>query len=125
LLNNLIGKPWVKNGDGSNGFDCFTLAQEVLKRKGIILPSNIFIADLVLRDLKFNKDLDDHFIKLPGAVDFCIVVFSLRAPYITHMGVVIERNKFIHVLEKRHVCIERLNHYYWQKRIKGYYHYGG
>jgi len=53
----------------------------------------------------------------------CIVAFIMRAPFVTHMGIVLDSMRFIHIMHKRSVAIERLDNPVWKKRIAGFYEY--
>jgi len=121
----LLGKPFEIGGHGES-YDCYTLSREVCRRAGIELPNKKSIEDLQARSEAINASKKEDYIKLEKPEPFCIVTFSLRPPFVNHMGVVLEDGKtFIHILEKRSVAVEKLRHKFWQSKIEGFYRYAG
>jgi len=120
VLDDLIGVPYEKHGRTVKGLDCYGLVQVIYDRLGQELPN--FPDDYMeLIDIHttINKN-KSKFIELEKPEPFCIVTFSIIPPYVTHLGVVLEDCKrFIHIMEKRNVTIEKLDK--WQKRIRGFY----
>lgn len=120
MLDDLIGVPYEKHGRTVKGLDCYGLVQVIYDRLGQELPN--FPDDymeLVDIHTTINKN-KSKFIELEKPEPFCIVTFSIIPPYVTHLGVVLEDCKrFIHIMEKRNVTIEKLDK--WQKRLRGFY----
>lgn len=120
MLDDLIGVPYEKHGRTVKGLDCYGLVQVIYDRLGQELPN--FPDDYMeLIDIHttINKN-KSKFIELEKPEPFCIVTFSIIPPYVTHLGVVLEDCKrFIHIMEKRNVTIEKLDK--WQKRLRGFY----
>jgi cell wall-associated NlpC family hydrolase len=120
VLDDLIGVPYEKHGRTVKGLDCYGLVQVIYDRLGQELPN--FPDDymeLVDIHTTINKN-KSKFIELEKPEPFCIVTFSIIPPYVTHLGVVLEDCKrFIHIMEKRNVTIEKLDK--WQKRLRGFY----
>lgn len=122
----LLGKSFVMGGDGIEGFDCYTLSREVCERVGIKLPEKQSILDLEARSEAINVGKNEDYIRLEKPEPYCIVTFKIVPPFVTHMGVVLEdKRHFIHVMKKRLVCVEKLNHKYWQQKMEGFYRYAG
>lgn len=118
----LIGKPYSPGGRGEDGYDCYGLVKEVYRRLGIALPEYVYDSpdnySLIHRLINGDKDLFD-LIEKPEP--FCVVLFAIHPPYISHIGVVLEDcNKFIHAVEKVYVSIEKLNHPVWERRVRGF-----
>jgi len=121
----LLGKPFEIGGHGES-YDCYTLSREVCRRAGIDLPDKKSIEDLQTRSDAINQGKKEDYIKLDKPEPFCIVTFSLRPPFVNHMGVVLEdRKTFIHILEKRSVVVEKLRHKFWNSKIEGFYRFVG
>lgn len=119
----LLGKEYVEKGRGPNHFDCYGLCIEVLKRKGLVLPDieSETDANLIHKQIVENS-ASSIFKRLHKPQAFCLVTFIVQPPYVSHVGVVLEDCKrFIHIMEKRQVTIERLDSVAWSRRIKGYY----
>ncbi len=126
MFDDLIGKPFVKNGNGDNGYDCYTLSQEVCRRIGINLPPQNYIDNLETRNDTINVRLNEEFVELEKPEPYCLVTFKIIPPFVSHIGVVLEDCKrFIHIMKKRCVCIEKLNNRFCKSKIEGYYRYVG
>lgn len=122
-VNDLIGKPFLKNGRGPDSYDCLGLIIEVRKRLNRPLfeditdsPNEITSQHELFEIMSKSYQALSHW--LPG----CIVTFCMKPKIVTHVGVVLNSSgQFIHVFEKRNVAIERLGHVWWSNKIEGYY----
>jgi len=124
----LLGKPFKKGGSGKDGYDCYTLSREVCRRAGIYLPIKetqilAAIENIEDRSNAINTGKEEDYVKLEKPEPFCVVTFSLRHPFVNHMGVMLDKHYFIHIMEKRSVVIERIDHKFWENRIEGFYKY--
>jgi len=121
-----LGVPFKYGGNSiEEGFDCYNLCRAIYKEIGIDLPAYTYPdnpeASLIHQLINEGKPL---FKQIEKPTPYCLVVFSLRPPYVTHIGVVLEDCiHFIHILEKRSVAKERLDNVFWSKRIRGFYEY--
>lgn len=118
----LIGKQFVPGGRGPDGFDCYGLVKEIYRRRGIELPEYDYDSpdnfSLVHQLIHGEKDL---FETLGKPEPFCLVLFAILPPYVSHIGVVLEDcNSFIHASEKVCVAVEKLDHLIWERRIRGF-----
>ena len=118
----LIGKPFLAGGRGPDGYDCYGLAKEIYKRRGIELPEYDYDSpdnfSLIHHLIHGGRDLFET-IERPEA--FCLVLFTIRPPYVSHIGVVLEDcNSFIHVVEKVCAAVEKLEHPIWERRVRGF-----
>jgi len=128
LFNDLIGKPFLDNGKGPDGYDCYGLCQEVYKRLGIVLPEFDYTfsnhassetAEAIDFKIEENKN---RFEVIEKPEPYCIVTFCIVPPFISHIGIVLDDCiKFIHVSRMNAVVIDRLNSIRWKGRIRGYY----
>ena len=118
----LIGKPFERRAKGTDAYDCWTLAQEIFRRQGKILPDFAHPGETSLIHKLFVEN-EDIGIKIDKPEPFCIVVFEVVHGYKSHIGVVLEdSNKFIHAWKQAGgVCIERLDSPLWIRKIAGYY----
>jgi len=119
-VDDLIGQPF--NMQNKQGYNCYGLCKEICKRAGIFLPEEQPIEDLSLRNDVIERG-KHNYIKLNKPEPGCLVTFSLRPPFVTHIGVMLNEIRFIHVMKKRQVCIERIDRPFWQKRLDGFYKY--
>ncbi len=119
----LIGKQFEYGAQGPDKFDCWTLARELYLRMGIVLPPFASTDDCNLINQMVNQG-KELFISIEMPESFCIVLFMVRPPYVSHIGVVLEDcQRFIHAAREQAVAIERLDSHLWRRRIKGYYKY--
>lgn len=117
----LIGVPFKKHGRDKQGMDCYGLAMEVYRRRGIEMPEfaystieRTFVHGLI------TGNMDSVVDPILKPEPYCLLSIMIRPPYLHHIGVVLENTEyFIHVMEKRNVVIERVE--LWRHRIKGFY----
>lgn len=119
----LLGKEYLEGGRGPDAFDCWGLCLEVSRRAGrplpaIVTPGNLQAThEAYLAAAYFCRRLD-------GPQPFCVVAFMILVPFVTHMGIVLpDCRRFIHIMRKRSVAVERLDHPIWSKRVAGYYEF--
>ena len=121
-IRDLIGIPFKVHGRDMSGLDCYGLAKLIEERRGNHIPEYAYegtektFCDYMITD---NLSL---VIELDKPEPFCVVTFSLRPPWVSHLGVLLDdTNYFIHVMSKRFVAIERLDNIVWKNKIRGYY----
>lgn len=121
MLDDLIGKPFAYGGRGPDVYDCYGLALEVKRRLGEVPPD--FDHPDTPEDIhRVILAASEYFQRIEAPQPFCFVTFTIRYPFTSHVGIVLEdRNRFIHILEKAAVCIERLDSLAWKRRITGFY----
>ena len=125
-IESFIGKEFEYRANGPDKFDCWTLTAAYLASNGINMPSQDSIVDVTLRHLKIGQVAQKYFIKIEKPEPFAIVLFKLKPPMVTHMGVVLEDSiRFLHIMTKRRSTVERLDNRVWSNRIEGYYRYAG
>jgi cell wall-associated NlpC family hydrolase len=115
----LIGTRFKIHGRSKEeGFDCYGLAIEVLRRNGIKM------VDVFYDTLDNRKEVHDiiHNIipnqKIDKAEENCIIEIDVRGEPL-HIGVYIGNGKFIHTTSRKNVVIEPLRLY--KNKIVGYY----
>lgn len=120
----LLSVPWKSGGRSLEGLDCYGLVKEIYARLGMALPE-IDETPAMGAANEIDRLWKDGHVDIGEKIDrpepYCVVVFSIRAPWVSHMGVVLPEGRFIHVLHGRTVQVDRLNHLYWKSRIAGYY----
>lgn len=120
-LTDLIGKPFVDGGRGPDNYDCWGLCVEIFKRHGFKLKEyNLCCNDFVNFDIEYNAE-NPNWIKqsYPDVQVPSIVAIRFNPSYVSHVGVYIGDDKFMHTREKTGVVIERLAP--WMRRIDGFY----
>ena len=115
----LLGTKFKIHGRSKEeGFDCYGLAIEVLRRNGIILK-DVFYDTLDTR-VFLHKELHESIpnIRLEKPEICCIIEIAVYGEPI-HIGVYIGNGMMIHTTSRTNVVIEPLAHY--KNRILGYY----
>ena len=103
----LLGVRYTPHGRSvQQGFDCYGLAIEVLRRDGISFP-----------DL-YNVGGTLDFARIDKPKNGCIVNLHFGGKY-SHIGVYIGDGLMIHTVKSAGVVIEPLSHY--EKKIEGFY----
>lgn len=105
----LRGAPYVNGGATPEGFDCSGFVQYVFGRHGRLLPretrEQFRVGSPVNRDELAPGDL---------------VFFSTIAPGASHVGIAVDRDRFVHAPSSRGVVrVERLSADYWRRRFVG------
>lgn len=119
MYRDLIGVKFTVHGRSiEEGFDCYGLAIEVLRRNGITLP------DVFYDNLDTRKELHEELHasiphqKIENPEKNCIIEIAVHGEPI-HIGVYIGYGLVIHTTYKTGVIIEPLAHF--RKRILGCY----
>ncbi len=106
-----------------NYLDCYGLAIEVYKINNKILPEKTSLTDDEMICAAITDGTRDY-VEITRPEPLCIVSLKVQAPFVTHIGVVLEDTEwFIHILEQYSVSIERLRRR--QLLIDGYWRYVG
>jgi sulfur carrier protein ThiS len=120
-----IGLPFKAKGRDESGVDCWGLVRLVYKNEyGILLPS--FSEQYELDDTNRIADLFAQYkegwdpVTTPSAGD--VVLFKILG-YETHIGVCVDKSKFLHVREGKDSVIESLTNLKWSKRVVGVFKY--
>ena len=115
----LLGCKFKTHGrNKQEGFDCYGLAIEVLRREGINLP------EIPYNHLDESESVYDAFfssikyVKIDKPEKNCIINIEYKNLPI-HCGVYIGEGKFIHSVFGLGVTIEPLHA--WERRVKGFY----
>ena len=122
IASSLVGIPFLKGGrDPKVGLDCYGLCKTLCLHLGVELPEQ--------ESPEEREDIDavvqgekEHFVKLTSIEPLAIVVFAIRPPYESHVGIVLpDRRRFIHTSRSVGCSIEKLDAPFWAKRVRGFY----
>jgi cell wall-associated NlpC family hydrolase len=116
----LLGVPYKKDGRDLTGLDCVGFLMLCYKEDGINIPEYITENEdsIIYQTIIEDKKLVER-INYP---EYKSTVLFAMGPYRYHVGIVLEDClNFIHVIQKRNVCKERLDHVFWKDRIEGFY----
>lgn len=124
--NKYIGIPFKDGGRDSNGLDCWGLVRLIYKDEyNISLPSfntHYSTVDDTERLEELISQYKEGWIEANSPDEGCVVLFKTMGS-ITHVGVLINKNQFLHINEGTNVTIESLDSTRWNKRVIGYYKY--
>ena len=126
---NYIGLPFLKNGRGREGLDCWGLGRlTYADNLGVDLPSFGGSYDVVNAGFEEQERLRDDVIK--GWVDvtkethkpFDLIIFTLGGnPF--HCAVVTKPGEMLHIMEGCNAVVEAYTGRGWQRRLEGVYRY--
>jgi cell wall-associated NlpC family hydrolase len=119
-VEDLIGKPFKRGGRGPDSYDCAGLVVEVLRRRNISLSIPDTPAIEHLQALSMARILRARWVDVEQPFPGCVVFFRPD-----HVGVMLDRWRFIHADQACGVCIEPLNHPMWKSKFAGFYEYAG
>lgn len=124
MFSDLLGKTFCYGGRGPEEYDCYGLAVEVRRRVGLDSPSHPSYTTLQEKHEAITEGVRS-WRKLDTPELYSLVVFSIKPPYVTHVGIVLEYNKFIHISPKQSVTIERFDKDPWKLKVRGFYQWQG
>jgi cell wall-associated NlpC family hydrolase len=102
-----LGTPYVFGGSRPGGFDCSGYVQHVFAMLGMHLPRTA--------DAQFDAAHRIANVMEPGD----LVFFHTYAPGVSHVGIYLGNNKFIHSSSSHGVSIASLHSSYWAPRYLG------
>lgn len=120
----LIGKPFAWGARGPEAFDCWGLVRFALARAGQVVPdypSNTMGKENAVTMLKAMTEA--HWLRAKDVQIGDVVTFRMNERFPTHVGLMIEPDRFLHILVDTHVVTERLSSPLWIRRQMGFYRY--
>ncbi len=109
ILQSYLGKPYSGTSRWERGVDCSAFVQEVFRKfNSTVLPRTVEDQYKLGRDVPRNR------------VKFGDLVFFRTERYrVSHVGVCLGYNEFIHASSSRGVIISNLSEEYWARRFVG------
>lgn len=142
----LIGKGFAPGGRGPLQFDCYGLVKAVLERNGIPVPdypsaedagmnASLILAALAESETEQAEEKTteagsptrasrvgvSQWERLSSPEANCVVLFRMDRREGTHVGVMLDGQRFLHALKETGVCVERVDSELWKRRVLGYY----
>jgi len=120
-----LGIPYKHGGRDESGLDCLGLVWYFYKRLGINIPDG---DGLTIEQDWYKNDPD----RLKNALAkqgkpvlinelniLDLLYFEMTDGVISHLGVLVEKDLFIHCLQRRSVGLDRLSRRFWSKKLAG------
>lgn len=124
--NKYVGIPYKLHGRDTDGLDCWGLVRLVYKdEKSIDLPSlsqEYYSSDNFKQNEEVISNNNENWYLSEDYTVGDVVLFRINGAE-SHVGIVIDENRFLHSKEGVGVTIEKLNSNQWRKRIAGFYKY--
>ena len=124
-INKYIGLPFKANGRDETGLDCWGLVRLFYKNElDISLPSFEASYDLAddLRIAELMAQYKEGWTKQDSPEPGSAILFRILGN-VTHIGIYVDNNKFLHIRENSDSVLESLDNFKWSKRIEGFYKY--
>ena len=118
-INDLLGVKYTSHGrTKEEGFDCYGIAIEVLKRAGINMPDVFYNETNQKKEIIAKIKKLVSYEKIENPVKWCIIMFILHEQPM-HIGVYLGNGQFIHATRNVGVVVEPIHRY--RSKIEGYY----
>lgn len=123
-----VGVPYVDRGRAIDGADCWGLVVLVYARQGVTLPAYLEYRDLARREREaLARVIDQHratWMPIAAGAEHALDLVLLRVlGQPSHIGVVVEPGRMLHVSRGATSCLERYRGPKWSNRIAGFYRY--
>ena len=105
-----LGTEYHRGGCDKDGIDCSCFVQK--------LYTTVFGTDLVRTSAEQYK-ICQHLKRSEGAHEGDLVFFKIHSRHITHVGVYLMNDYFVHASSSQGVMISNLNDEYWKKYLAG------
>ncbi len=121
-IDDLFSAKFADGGRGPKEYDCFGMFEELCRRRGIVLPPEENPIGEAEKGAAIAAAIErGEWVKLDKPEPGCGVAFCVAPPFVTHIGMVLEDGKFIHIRKGAGVAVERLDHPLWRGCIAGFY----
>jgi len=117
-----MDKKFQIKGNGPDEYNCWNFCVALSKANGLFLPPEQPVIDLKERDGVISQIKED-FVRIDEPGGGLVVTFRIHPKYVTHMGMLLDERRFIHIVPRKHVCVENLNSLQWRDKIDGYWKY--
>ena len=122
-----IGIPFKHKGRTFEGFDCWGLILYVLRHMGKQVDDPMPDYPENWKDTKEHNYFLEHYhkqwIKIDKPEVLDAVMFGKDEKFPTHIGIIVDKNKVLHVVENHGTIISKLSNI--KKLVYGYYRFVG
>jgi cell wall-associated NlpC family hydrolase len=119
-----IGLPYRERGVPPQAADCWTLIKHFMHKEfGVEMPRYFYNVETFVSDaenLLATAPLGEGWEKLDQPEVGAVLLFRISGR-VTHCGLYLGDGDFLHTLEGRQSCVERLTDNNWNKRLAGIY----
>lgn len=120
-VDDLIGIPFKWGGRDRSGYDCYGLVMELFRRSGVSLADYPSSTDERSNIETVIDALQKGWSETPKPKGGGIALFRNAHREATHVAFLLDKDRFIHVMEGHKVAIERLSNPVWDRRVVGFY----
>ena len=117
----LLGKRFKYGATGPDAYDCKGLMIELFKRIDVKFPDYDSSDESAVQSERFAEGLAKYAIPVSSPETSALVMFCIRPPYVSHVGMMLNTTQFIHITQNSSVTVERIDSLQWQKKIAGFY----
>lgn len=119
-----LGCNFKWNGSSiAEGFDCINLCKALAKDRGVEIPNiNHSMFNLDNYHVLFAQRDDTAIWESVEPQADVLVVFKVNGE-VRHVGYMINKLQFVHIMEKSKVTVEKITSPQWERRIVGFYKY--
>lgn len=117
----LIGIPFKDGGRDTHGMDCWGVVKTLLERQGYRHIPDYCISAFETIAIQNELEQKRHiWRKLAFPVPGCVILLANGCtPLANHVGIVVDKRRFIHSYIRAGVCLSLLSR--WKSHIIGYY----
>ncbi len=126
VADKLLGVPYKHNGRSKKGVDCWGLIYLFFKEIGYDLPrgdgfrvEENWYKKNPKRYINGIRSLGDEVGSFVNLQPLDLPYFNLYKNVITHTGVMLDDEKFLHVLINKEVRIDTMRRRFWKAKYKG------
>lgn len=123
-IQDLMAARYEEGGRGPDSFDCFGLFSELCKRRGLAIPDHPTPVDLGQRQSDIRIAAAEAWRELDAPEPGCAVLMRI-GPWVSHIGMMLDGDRFIHASKCSGITVTRLDDVRWRERIAGFYRYRG
>ncbi len=120
-IKKVIGSPYERDCYDGKSFDCWSLIYWIYKQENIDLPKRMSETWTPRNVRKQVKEWRSDWIKVTSYQYLDVILFSTSGRMATHVGMVLDKTKFIHARSEVGVTVGKLNKGRFAAQIKKVY----